>query len=73
MKPLKARKKGNLTEEILSIMAGSDRGSYASPYVMQALSSHSLLCESKNFRPDKQLFPKLPVPGLEPQIFRQED
>ena len=35
-----------------------------SPYVMQALSSHSLLCESKNFRPSKQLFPKLPEPGL---------
>ena len=41
--------------------------------IMQALSSHSRLCESNNFRPGKQLFPKLPEPGLELRTFRQED
>ena len=39
--------KSNLTEEILSITAGSDRGSYAKPLFVQALSSHSRLCESE--------------------------
>ena len=29
------------------------------------------LCESKNFRPDKQLFPKLPEVGFEPLTFRR--
>ena len=37
-----------------------------------ALSSHSRLCESKNFGPE-QLFPKLPEVGLEPRTFRHED
>ena len=37
----------NLTEEILSITAGSDRGSYAKPLFVRALSSHSRLCESE--------------------------
>ena len=37
----------NFTEEILSITAGSDRGSYAKPLFVRALSSHSRLCESE--------------------------
>ena len=38
---LEGVKINNLTEEILSITAGSDRGSYAKPLYLQALSSHS--------------------------------
>jgi hypothetical protein len=40
-------KKSNLTEEILSITAGSDRGSYAKPLFVRALSSHSRVRESE--------------------------
>ena len=36
-----------LTEEILSITAGSDRGSYAKPLFVRALSSHSRVRESE--------------------------
>ena len=39
--------KSNLTEEILSITAGSDRGSYAKPLFVRALSSHSRVRESE--------------------------
>ena len=64
-------KKGNLTEEIPSITAGSDRGSYAKPLLCKRYRL-TWGCVSLNFRPEKTKVLKLPEAGLKPQTFRQE-